>query len=220
MLTFRFQMQMVLLLFFNADSHIRMGEIQVDLSSYVGQSVSIRFVGSSVYGSSNPSIDDVKVSEPPSYPIADLSTGILNFESVYVDDSKNLGFAISNTGGADLSGSIVSDNSKLTIVTQPARISPGETVVVTATYAPETEGNDVGYLVYTHNGDSSPDSIMVTGSGTLDILNEGLRVRGRRSISSSGWSQITVAGSAPWDQYTSSFYAHSGLKRKGAGIIG
>ena len=33
-------------------------EIQVDLSSYVGQSISIRFVGSSVYGSSNPSIDD------------------------------------------------------------------------------------------------------------------------------------------------------------------
>lgn len=187
-------------------------EIQVDLSSYVGQSVSIRFVGSSVYGSSNPSIDDVKVSEPPSYPIADLSTGVLNFGPVFVDDSKSLGFAISNTGGADLSGSIVSDNSKFTIVTQPARISPGETVVVTATYAPETEGTDVGYFVYTHNGDSSPDSIMVTGSGTLDILNEGFEGPWSGDPSApGGWSQITVAGSAPWDQYTSSFYAHSGL---------
>lgn len=187
-------------------------EIQVDLSSYVGQSISIRFVGSSVYGSSNPSIDDVKVSEPPSYPIADLSTGVLNFGPVYVDGSKSLDFAISNTGGADLSGSIVSDNSKFTVATQPARISPGETVIVTATYAPEVEGSDVGYLVYTHNGDSSPDSIMVSGTGTLDILNEGFEGPWSGDPSApGGWSQITVAGGAPWDQYNSSFYAYSGV---------
>ena len=74
-------------------------EIQVDLSSYVGHSVSIRFVGSSVYGSSNPSIDDVKVSEPPSYPIADLSTGVLNFGPVYVDGSKSLDFATHRGSG-------------------------------------------------------------------------------------------------------------------------
>ena len=53
---------------------------------------------------------------------------------------------------------------------------------------------------------------MVSGSGTLDILSEGFEGTWSGDPSApAGWSQVTVSGVAPWDQYTSSFYANSGL---------
>ena len=41
-------------------------------------------------GTSNPHIDDVSVAEPPTYPIAELSTGVINFGDVFVGVSKVL----------------------------------------------------------------------------------------------------------------------------------
>ena len=61
---------------------------------------------------SNPHIDDVSVAEPPTYPIADISTGSIDFGSTFVGGSKSIDFAITNTGGGDLNGSISSDNVK------------------------------------------------------------------------------------------------------------
>ena len=70
-----------------------------------------------------------------------------------------LDFAITNTGGSDLTGSISSDNAKFTVSTAPGRISPGETVAITVTYSPTDERNDVVVHCITHNGDSSPDVV-------------------------------------------------------------
>ena len=149
-------------------------EQQVDLSAYVGTSVSVRFVGTSVYGSSNPSIDDIIVSEPPSYPIANVSTGVINFGPVFVSGSKDIDFAIINTGGDVLTGAASSSNTSFTVSRFPLNgVAPGDTAVLTATYAPTAEQSDAGYIVLTHNADSSPDSVMVSGTGTLNILTEG-----------------------------------------------
>ena len=62
-----------------------------------------------------------------------------------------LDFAITNSGGGDLNGSISSDNSKFSVSTLPGRIAPGETVTITVTYSPTDEENDdSGYLLQLH----------------------------------------------------------------------
>ena len=58
-------------------------EMVVDLSSYVGQSIKLQFVGTSVYGYSNPHLDDITVDETPTYPIALISTSEITFGNVY-----------------------------------------------------------------------------------------------------------------------------------------
>ena len=148
-------------------------DLEVDLTSYVGQVVSIRFVGTSVYGVSNPHVDNIVVSEPPTYPIADVSTGSIDFGSTFVGGSKSIDFAISNTGGSDLNATATSDNAKFVVSTLPGRISPGETVQVTVTYSPTEEMDDAGSITITHNGDTSPDVVTVSGSGSLNIIDEG-----------------------------------------------
>ena len=42
-------------------------KIEVDLSSYVGQSIHVAFKSTSDYGSSNPHLDDISIAEPPTY---------------------------------------------------------------------------------------------------------------------------------------------------------
>ena len=47
---------------------------------------------------------------------------------------------------------------------------------------------------------------MVSGSGSSNPLTEGFEGGWSGDPSApAGWSQITVSGAAPWDQYTSSF---------------
>jgi len=188
-------------------------ELEVDLSSYVGEVISVRFVGTSVYGSNNPHIDDVVVAEPASYPIADLSTEVIEFGDVFLNSSKDVSFAISNTGGATLTGFVQSNNDKFTVSAFPTEILAGETAVFTVTYTPADVEGDVGYIIVNHNGDGSlPDSVMVAGSGTLDILSEGFEgAWSGAPAAPTDWTQITVSGAAPWDQYSSSFGVHSGL---------
>ena len=187
--------------------------LEVDLSSYVGEVISVRFVGTSVYGVNNPHIDDVVVTEPASYPIADLSTEMIEFGDVFLNSSKDLSFAISNTGGTALTGFVQSDNDKFTVSAFPTEIPVGETAVFTVTYTPTDAEGDMGYIIVNHNGDGSlPDSVMVAGSGTLDILSEGFEgAWSGAPAAPAGWTQITVSGSAPWDQYSSSFGVYSGL---------
>ena len=185
-----------------------------DLSSYVGQVIKLRFVAESDYGSSNPHIDDISVAEPPTYPIANVSTGTIDFGAVFVSSSKDANFAVINTGGDILTGAATTTNTNFAVSRFPLDgIAPGDTAVLVATYSPSADQSDLGYIILTHNADSSPDSIMVSGSGTFDILSESFEDPwvGVPAAPSSGWSQITVAGGAPWAQYTSSFYAVSGV---------
>ena len=51
----------------------------VPLSDYVGQTVKIKFVGTSVYGYSNPHIDLVTVAEAPTEPIMTINYDSANF---------------------------------------------------------------------------------------------------------------------------------------------
>ena len=148
-------------------------EMVVDLSSYVGQSIKLQFVGTSVYGYSNPHLDDITVDETPTYPIALISTGEIDFGSVYIGGgSKSADFAVTNNGGGDLVGVVTSDNPKFTVSDMPATIAPGQTVTVTVTYTPTEEGADQGTITITHNGEPNTNSLSVSGIGSPNVLDE------------------------------------------------
>jgi len=148
-------------------------EMVVDLSSYVGQSIKLQFVGTSVYGFSNPHLDDITVDETPTYPIALISTGEIDFGSVYIGGgSKSADFAVTNNGGGDLVGVVTSDNPKFTVSDMPATITPGQTATVTVTYTPTEEGADQGTITITHNGEPNTNSLSVSGIGSPNVLDE------------------------------------------------
>ena len=67
----------------------------------------------------------------------------------------------------------ISNNAKFSVSALTGRISPGEMALVTVTYSPTDESIDSGYIIVTHDGDSSPDSVMVEGTGSLNIISEG-----------------------------------------------
>ena len=178
-------------------------ELEVDLSAYNDLSVVVRFVGTSVWGTSNPHIDDVTVAEPPTFPIAVLSTGGVDLGDVFIGGSKSIDVAITNTGGADLTVVSASTNTKFTISALPGRIPAGTTATATITYTPTEVADDEGSIIFTHNGDSSPDSIMVFGSGSLNALTEGFDGPWVGTPSApEGWSQISVSGTTPWSYYS------------------
>ena len=176
-------------------------ELSYDLSAYVGLVVKVRFVGTSVYGTSNPHIDDVSIAEPPTYPIASLSTNEIDFGSTFITGSKSASFAITNEGGAELTASISSDNSKFSVSTVSARVAPGETVAITVTYSPTDESTDVGNITVTHDGDSSPDVVAVSGTGTLNVLDENFDGPWTGDPAApSGWQVVNVDGGYTWRQ--------------------
>jgi len=189
-------------------------ELEVSLSSYNGQTIEVRFVGTSVYGYSNPHIDDVVIAEPPSEAIAELSTEVIDFGDVFISSSKEVSVALSNVGGAALTATAVSNNASFAISGFPSEVAATETAVFNVKYTPTAEQDDEGYIVITHNGDSSPDSIYVAGSGTQNILSEGFEGNWLGDPAApAGWTQITVAGAAPWTEPPAGTGAqHSGEK--------
>ena len=76
---------------------------------------------------------------------------------------------------------------------------------------PSADGLDMGYVVITHDADSSPDSVMVMGSGHNDLYRTGFEdAWAGDPASPPDWSQITVNGVNPWYQYQSSFQSYNG----------
>ena len=77
-------------------------------------------------------------------------------------------FMISNYGAPDLViSSIMAANPDFTVSSSVATLTGGgnDTETITVTYTPTTTEEDTSYVVLTHNGSSSPDSIKVMGAG-------------------------------------------------------
>ena len=187
-------------------------EFEINLSSYVGSTVHVAFKSVSDYGTNNPYIDDIMIEEAPTYPIAELSTTELDFGEIAVASSKTLPFGVVNSGGGPLTWSAASSSADFTIDVSSGTLGAGETGVISVTYtAADADGLDMGYIVITHDADSSPDSVMVMGSGHNDLYRTGFEDAWAGDPSSPpDWSAITVNGLSPWYQYASSFQAHSG----------
>ena len=100
-------------------------------------------------------------------PVAAVSASAIDFGNTGTGGMSS-SFVISNYGATDLVvSSIAVANTDFSVSSSAATLIGGgsDTETITVTYTPMTVGGDTSFVVLTHNGSSSPDSIKVMGAG-------------------------------------------------------
>jgi len=100
-------------------------------------------------------------------PVAAFSETAINFGNTGTGGIST-DFVISNFGASDLVvSSIAVDNADFSLSASSATLIGGgdDTETIIVTYAPSAVAGDSAYIIITHNGSSSPDSIYVAGAG-------------------------------------------------------
>ena len=152
-------------------------------------------------------------------PVASLSPSALDLGTVFISSSASGDITVTNNGGGTLTGTIASDNTKFTLSDFGGSVEPGESATITVTYTPTEAMDDVGSFILTHNGASSPDSVTVTGTGTLDILVEDFDgVWSGDPLAPEGWTVINSdADNYTWSQSNSFIPEVDGYAAHGMG---
>ncbi len=102
---------------------------------------------------------------PPGVTFA-ASPSSINFGSVNVGSFKTDSTIISNNGTSTLSiSSVVSDNLEFDVTPTSADIEPDSSKKFYITFNPSSAGSKTGNIEFTHNASSSPDTVMVSGTG-------------------------------------------------------
>ena len=100
-------------------------------------------------------------------PVASVSVNTFDFGNTGTG-GMSTPFVISNYGASDLVvSSIAVVNTDFSVSSSAATLIGGgsDTETITITYTPTVVGGDTSFVVLTHNGSSSPDSIKVMGAG-------------------------------------------------------
>jgi len=100
-------------------------------------------------------------------PVASLNTSSIDFGNTGMG-GISAPIVISNFGATDLViSSIAVANSDFSVSSFAATLTGGgsDTEIITVTYTPTVVEEDTSYVVLTHNGSSSPDSVKVMGAG-------------------------------------------------------
>ncbi|OQY29649.1 MAG: hypothetical protein B6244_02995 [Candidatus Cloacimonetes bacterium 4572_55] len=171
----------------------------VDLAAYVGQAnVTIAFVGTSVWGYSNPHIDDVSVGEPPPPAIA-VNYNAGDFGLVPTGNTGYLGgFTVTNVGGGTLTIDSITDLSGTEFSTGFAygdvSLAQGET----------SETFDF-YYSPSNGGVDSVDFVITSTSGTvatIALTGEGLQLPDNMVQIGTEMNTNTHLPIEPWYRYT------------------
>ncbi|MBE0433655.1 choice-of-anchor D domain-containing protein [candidate division WOR-3 bacterium] len=103
--------------------------------------------------------------ELPEFVVVPLS---IDFGSVPLGSSRTDSVTVTNTGIALLDiTSVESDNSEFTVTPSTAGLVPSQSMQFYITFAPTSLGAEMGNIVFTHNAQSSPDTVTVTGDGVV-----------------------------------------------------
>ncbi len=96
----------------------------------------------------------------------EVSEELLLFNDVFIGNTKQASFTISNTGLAPLNVSeIASDNEDFTVDPTSAVIAAGEELEVAVTFAPTTSGNVNGVITITSDASDASDPVEVIVNG-------------------------------------------------------
>jgi len=157
------------------DASMTWQEYSMDLSSWGGQQifVAIKYTSNFQYYLY---IDDMSGPEifVPEGVVASLSTDNIEFGFVQESLSSMRPITISNLGTEDLVGTISSDNTAFAVDSESFTIIGGLSHTVNVTYSPSGNGDDTGNIVFTHNGNSSPDGVTVSGTSNFsNTFSEG-----------------------------------------------
>ena len=179
----------------------------LDLSSWVGATV---YVGFHYQGNNSDRwyIDEVLLPWELA-PTAELTVDAsLDFYSLAVDTvagtgSHALDVNVINTGQDTLRGSIASGSAAFTASSDTVDLVPGDTLVLTVTYAPSTFGDDSsGITFYTNNGGvTDTTAMMVEGSAIEADSYDHFEFA---DYESSGFTRYNTNGGVYWNDNTSS----------------
>ena len=102
-------------------------------------------------------------------PVMSVSVSSLLMDSTLVGSSSQKTLTISNTGGANLSVTVIAiggtDASQFVVVLSSAVIAPGGTQNVTVTFSPASTGAKMASLTLIHNAAGSPTTVALSGVG-------------------------------------------------------
>ncbi len=175
----------------------------VDLTAYAGQTVYIQFVGTSVYGYTNPHIDQFVVGEAPSDPVQTINYTGVNFGMNETNSLVTTGdvFIISNTGGGTLAISSVSGFDGTPFSTnfdETIQLTAGQADTFAVNFMSSVEGDFSAQLIIASNGGT--DTITATGSAYDPALHymEGFET----AVPPTDWQANILSGTYNWEQYT------------------
>jgi hypothetical protein len=179
-------------------------QIVTDLSSYAGNAqFYLRFTGTSVWGTSNPHIDNVLIEETPQTPVLSQTATSINAGALAIGESYSDTVTIgSNSGAVDLAiSSVASDDSAFVVSAVDDTVAAGGDVDLAVSWTPDAAGSSSATVVITSNAPSTPDTVTVSGWAYADDYDHhGFEQTGGLA---EGWS---VSGT--W--YLSTSYYHSG----------
>jgi len=109
--------------------------------------------------------DDV---QPPTAPQFTIEPQLVDFDSVLVGSERVDSALVRNAGNDTLRiTSVASDVSEFTFELVISTIPPGDSARVRITFRPTTVGARSGNIIFTHNASTSPDTLCVSGVGTI-----------------------------------------------------
>uniref|UniRef100_A0A7V1EHM7 T9SS type A sorting domain-containing protein n=1 Tax=candidate division WOR-3 bacterium TaxID=2052148 RepID=A0A7V1EHM7_UNCW3 len=97
----------------------------------------------------------------------------INFGDVYVDSTKTDSVVVTNIGGATLDiTSVVSDTAVFTVYPASGSILPDSSMKFYITFAPTGSNSYSGNIIFYHNASTSPDTVLVSGTGMIVGIGE------------------------------------------------
>ena len=141
-----------------------------DLSSYAGETIAAAIVHHGSVGTNYYSyrkVDDVFLPAVwrDSNAVADISTGELDFGEICVCNSTSQSITVTNQGLSGLTLSAATGNAAWTASVDTSSIASGQNATVTVTFSPSVHQDYTTSLVLTHNGSTSPDTVVLNGGG-------------------------------------------------------
>jgi len=108
------------------------------------------------------------------FPLFTVIPDSINFGDVYVDSTKTDSVVVTNIGGATLDiTSVVSDTSVFTVYPASGSLLPDSSMKFYITFAPTGPVTYSGNIIFYHNASTSPDTVVVSGSGVVGIEETG-----------------------------------------------
>jgi hypothetical protein len=175
----------------------------VDITGYAGNATTyFKFVGTSVWGYSNPHIDNIIVADPPSNPILSLNYTGVNFGLAEIGSTTTTGdvFIISNTGAGTLTFNSVSGFEGTPFSTNfdaSVELGPGAADTFAVDFTPTSAGDFEAALIFDSNG--GLDTIVATGSAydPASVYVESFEA----DFPPTDWTANILNGSYNWEQY-------------------
>ncbi|MBE2279609.1 MAG: choice-of-anchor J domain-containing protein, partial [Ignavibacteriaceae bacterium] len=132
-------------------------EVTADLSAYAGNNVRLRWRDKTngTFNAYGTGLDDILIEALPVQPVIQISPVTSALGNVFVGGSKSYNLTISNTGGAQLTGTLVPPG-LVTLSTSTVDVAVGGSQIVAVTFTPTSAGSFSDSIAINTNDVNNP----------------------------------------------------------------